>query len=70
MQFILERNSASTIQIQQLTADIAGLKEVARQHTADLAVHAELADAQKSTQESLNILTRVVQEIIPRLPKG
>src|ERR1051325_4947801 len=36
MQFILEQNAANTVQIQQLTADIAELKEATRQHTVHL----------------------------------
>jgi hypothetical protein len=31
--------------------------------------HAELAEMQKTTQESLNILIRTVQDMIRRLPK-
>jgi Co/Zn/Cd efflux system component len=105
MQFILEQNAANTVQIQQLTADIAELKEVTQQHTvhletltAHLEVHTthlevhtewkldmsqalqdlaeqmkegftELTSAQGTTEESLNILIRTVQDILPRSPK-
>lgn len=53
-----------------------GFVQMAARHNELAAAHKELAaaqknltEAQKDTRESLNILIRTVQEILPRLPK-
>jgi predicted nucleic acid-binding Zn-ribbon protein len=90
IEFILEQSAATAVQLQQLTADVTELKEVTRQHTADLEAHTEwklglskalqdlaghmqagfatVAEQQRTTEESLNILIRTVQDVLPRLP--
>ena len=49
------------------------LQDLASQMKAGFATvaekHAELAEMQKATQESLDILIRTVQDMIPRLPR-
>ena len=91
MQFILEKSTANTVQIEMLREMVLSHERDLQVHTEwktemsqalqDLAAqmsegfrfiagkHADLADAQKTTHETLNILIRTVQEIIPRLPK-
>jgi hypothetical protein len=41
IEFILEQSAATAVQLQQLTVDIAELKEVTSQHSADLEAHTE-----------------------------
>jgi hypothetical protein len=55
------------IEMSQALQDLAGQMKDGFRQTAK--AHRELAEAHQATEESLNILIRTVQDILPRLPK-
>ena len=70
----LQTHTEWKIEMSQALQDLAsqmkhGFTEVAARHGDLVQAQRELAEAHKATEESLNILIRTVQDMLPRLPK-
>ena len=70
----LQTHTEWKIEMSQALQDLAsqmkhGFTEVAARHGDLVQAQRELAEAHKATEESLNILIRTVQDMLPRRPK-